>query len=76
MNPSGVFIHPQAIVESDVIGSGTRIWAFAHVLPGAATCAASHAGADGVVTMRAGGDLPLMDQENLSGLLHHSADWV
>lgn len=32
-----VFIHPQALVESDVkIGKGTRIWAFAHVLPGAA----------------------------------------
>jgi UDP-2-acetamido-3-amino-2,3-dideoxy-glucuronate N-acetyltransferase len=27
--------HPQAIVETDAIGSGTRIWAFAHVLPGA-----------------------------------------
>ena len=30
-----VFIHPQAIVESDRIGDGTRIWAFAHVLKGA-----------------------------------------
>jgi acetyltransferase-like isoleucine patch superfamily enzyme len=27
--------HPQALVESDRIGRGTRIWAFAHVLPGA-----------------------------------------
>jgi acetyltransferase-like isoleucine patch superfamily enzyme len=27
--------HPQALVESASIGSGTRIWAFAHVLPGA-----------------------------------------
>jgi len=27
--------HPQAIVESDRIGAGTRIWAFAHILPGA-----------------------------------------
>ncbi len=27
--------HPAAIVESASIGSGTRIWAFAHVLPGA-----------------------------------------
>ena len=27
--------HPQAIVESTDIGSGTRVWAFAHVLPGA-----------------------------------------
>lgn len=29
------FIHPKAICESTKIGSGTRIWAFAHVLPGA-----------------------------------------
>ncbi len=27
--------HPTALVESDEIGAGTRIWAFAHVLPGA-----------------------------------------
>lgn len=31
-NADQVFIHPQAIVESDRIGDGTRIWAFAHVL--------------------------------------------
>ena len=31
----GVFIHPQALVEGERIGSGTRVWAFAHVLPGA-----------------------------------------
>jgi acetyltransferase-like isoleucine patch superfamily enzyme len=30
-----VFIHPQAICESTAIGEGTRVWAFAHVLPGA-----------------------------------------
>lgn len=29
------FAHPQALVESEDIGRGTRIWAFAHVLPGA-----------------------------------------
>lgn len=29
------FQHPQAIVESQKIGRETRIWAFAHVLPGA-----------------------------------------
>jgi acetyltransferase-like isoleucine patch superfamily enzyme len=29
------FQHPQAIVESTKVGAGTRIWAFAHVLPGA-----------------------------------------
>ena len=29
------FKHPQAIVESKQIGAQTRIWAFAHVLPGA-----------------------------------------
>ena len=30
-----IFIHPQALVESDEIGAGTRIWAFAHVMKGA-----------------------------------------
>ena len=31
-----VFIHPQAIVEEGaVLGAGTRVWAFAHILPGA-----------------------------------------
>lgn len=29
------FAHPNALVESDQIGEGTRIWAFSHVLPGA-----------------------------------------
>ncbi len=32
MNP---FIHPHALCESTLIGDGTRVWAFAHVLPGA-----------------------------------------
>jgi UDP-2-acetamido-3-amino-2,3-dideoxy-glucuronate N-acetyltransferase len=36
----GYYKHDQALVESDSIGDGTRIWAFAHVLPGA------HIGAD------------------------------
>ena len=27
------FIHPNALCESNQIGPGTRIWAFAHVLP-------------------------------------------
>ncbi len=30
-----VFVHPQALCESSDIGSGTRIWAFTHLLPGA-----------------------------------------
>lgn len=30
-----VFIHEQAIVETERIGEGTRIWAFAHILRGA-----------------------------------------
>ncbi|MGH8109063.1 MAG: WxcM-like domain-containing protein [Arenimonas sp.] len=29
------FVHPNALCESDTIGDGTKIWAFAHVLPGA-----------------------------------------
>jgi acetyltransferase-like isoleucine patch superfamily enzyme/dTDP-4-dehydrorhamnose 3,5-epimerase-like enzyme len=38
MNTSGntpYFKHPSAIVESPSIGARTRVWAFAHVLPGA-----------------------------------------
>jgi acetyltransferase-like isoleucine patch superfamily enzyme/dTDP-4-dehydrorhamnose 3,5-epimerase-like enzyme len=31
----GNFQHAQAIVETPNVGEGTRIWAFAHVLPGA-----------------------------------------
>ena len=31
----GVFIHERALCESTTIGAATRIWAFAHVLPGA-----------------------------------------
>lgn len=30
------FVHAHALVESERIGRDTRIWAFAHVLPGAA----------------------------------------
>jgi len=30
-----VFVHPSALVESDRIGPGTRVWAFAHVMAGA-----------------------------------------
>jgi acetyltransferase-like isoleucine patch superfamily enzyme len=29
-----VTIHPSAIVETSSIGSGTRVWAFVHILPG------------------------------------------
>ena len=29
------FQHPAAIVETEAVGEGTRIWAFAHLLPGA-----------------------------------------
>ena len=29
------FVHSHALVESNQIGNNTRIWAFAHVLPGA-----------------------------------------
>jgi len=32
---SKYFVHPQGLCESTQIGSGTRVWAFAHVLPGA-----------------------------------------
>ena len=33
---TGVFVHPQALCESDEVGAGTRVWAFAHVMKGAA----------------------------------------
>ena len=32
---AGFFAHPQSLVESSRVGDGTRVWAFAHVLPGA-----------------------------------------
>lgn len=33
--PPGVFVHERALVETDRIGAGTRVWAFAHVMEGA-----------------------------------------
>lgn len=33
--PDTVFVHSHALCESEDIGAGTRIWAFAHVMPGA-----------------------------------------
>jgi UDP-2-acetamido-3-amino-2,3-dideoxy-glucuronate N-acetyltransferase len=32
---AGHYVHPLAACESPSIGAGTRVWAFAHVLPGA-----------------------------------------
>jgi acetyltransferase-like isoleucine patch superfamily enzyme/dTDP-4-dehydrorhamnose 3,5-epimerase-like enzyme len=29
----GVYLHPHALCESVTVGEGTRVWAFAHVLP-------------------------------------------
>src|SRR5512144_2380840 len=29
------YVHPQGLCESKTIGAKTRVWAFAHVLPGA-----------------------------------------
>lgn len=29
------FVHPQGLCDSKQVGEGTRVWAFAHVLPGA-----------------------------------------
>nr|WP_279614993.1 N-acetyltransferase [Desulfatiglans anilini] len=31
----GVQVHDAALLESDQVGEGTRIWAYAHILPGA-----------------------------------------
>lgn len=33
--PNGVFVHEKGLCDSDQVGDGTRIWAFAHVLGGA-----------------------------------------
>lgn len=33
--PAGVFVHEKGMCDSDSVGEGTRIWAFAHVLKGA-----------------------------------------
>jgi hypothetical protein len=30
--PADVFVHDRALVETDLIAAGTRIWAFAHVM--------------------------------------------
>jgi len=35
MSTKSFFVHPNALVESTSIGRNTRVWAFAHVLPGA-----------------------------------------
>lgn len=32
---SGVVVHPLGLCESDRVGDGTRVWAFAHVMAGA-----------------------------------------
>ena len=33
--PTDYFVHPNGLCESTKVGSGTRVWAFAHVLPNA-----------------------------------------
>lgn len=33
--PLAVFVHPTALCESEEVGAGTQIWAFAHVMRGA-----------------------------------------
>ena len=33
--PAGIFVHRLALCESDEVGAGTQIWAFAHVMKGA-----------------------------------------
>jgi UDP-3-O-[3-hydroxymyristoyl] glucosamine N-acyltransferase len=32
---TNVYVHPQALCEATSVGENTRVWAFAHVLPGA-----------------------------------------
>jgi acetyltransferase-like isoleucine patch superfamily enzyme len=33
--PPGVYLHPHALCESEEVGPGTSVWAFAHVMRGA-----------------------------------------
>jgi UDP-2-acetamido-3-amino-2,3-dideoxy-glucuronate N-acetyltransferase len=33
--PANLYVHPTALLESDQVGEGTRIWAYAHVMAGA-----------------------------------------
>jgi UDP-2-acetamido-3-amino-2,3-dideoxy-glucuronate N-acetyltransferase len=35
LSPASVFVHRLALCESDEVGAGTQIWAFAHVMKGA-----------------------------------------
>lgn len=35
MRPVGISVHAHALCETEMVGEGTRIWAFAHLLPGA-----------------------------------------
>lgn len=32
---ANIYVHPQALCEATAVGENTRVWAFAHVLPGA-----------------------------------------
>ena len=50
--PGGVFVHPRGLCESADVGPGTRIWAFAHVLPGAKVSPEIAAARSGGDTMR------------------------
>lgn len=36
VNPARVFVHPNGLCESADVSDGTRVWAYVHVLPGAA----------------------------------------
>ena len=35
MEGDSVFVHPTAVDEGAVLGSGTKIWHFSHIMPGA-----------------------------------------
>lgn len=43
LDPS-VFVHEKALCESDDVGAGTRVWAFAHVMAGARVGAGCNVG--------------------------------
>lgn len=44
MSADEIYVHPKALCESEDVGSGTRVWAFAHVMPGASIGAGCNIG--------------------------------
>jgi UDP-2-acetamido-3-amino-2,3-dideoxy-glucuronate N-acetyltransferase len=54
------FVHPLGLVDSDVIGDRTRVWAFAHVMAGAQVGADCNIGEHAFVSSKAALSLATM----------------